>query len=138
MVLGSREGLRLLVEPDVFHACTVGDAVDHDCQPLHLAPPASRARRVTYNRPNVTLIDVSGEPIEVITPAGIRAKSREYAVNAIVSATGFDAMTGGAAWNADSTCFSDVLFIRYLPVARVCGAMSLRWATYSEGILSGI
>jgi cation diffusion facilitator CzcD-associated flavoprotein CzcO len=41
----------------------------------------------TYNRPNVTLIDVSGEPIEAITPAGIRAKDREYAVDAIVFAT---------------------------------------------------
>jgi 6-phosphogluconolactonase (cycloisomerase 2 family) len=48
----------------------------------------------TYNRPNVTLIDVSGEPIETITPAGIRARGREYAVDAIVFATGFDAMTG--------------------------------------------
>ena len=48
----------------------------------------------TYNRPNVTLIDVSGEPIEAITPAGIRAKGQEYAVDAIVFATGFDAMTG--------------------------------------------
>ena len=48
----------------------------------------------TYNRPNVTLIDVGGEPIEAITPAGIRAKGQEYAVDAIVFATGFDAMTG--------------------------------------------
>jgi cation diffusion facilitator CzcD-associated flavoprotein CzcO len=48
----------------------------------------------TYNRPNVTLIDVSGEPIEAITSAGVRARGREYAVDAIVSATGFDAMTG--------------------------------------------
>ena len=48
----------------------------------------------TYNRPNVTLIDVSDEPIEAITPAGIRAKGQEYAVDAIVFATGFDAMTG--------------------------------------------
>ena len=30
----------------------------------------------TYNRPNVTLIDVSGEPIEAITPAGIRGRTR--------------------------------------------------------------
>src|SRR5258706_881637 len=48
----------------------------------------------TYNRQNVTLIDFSGEPIEAITPAGIRAKDQEYAVDAIVFATGFDAMTG--------------------------------------------
>ena len=48
----------------------------------------------TYNRPNVTLIDVSGEPIEAITPVGISARGQEYAVDAIVFATGFDAMTG--------------------------------------------
>src|SRR3984893_8022326 len=48
----------------------------------------------TYNRPNVPLIDVSGEPIEAITPAGISARGQEYAVDAIVLATGFDAMTG--------------------------------------------
>jgi cation diffusion facilitator CzcD-associated flavoprotein CzcO len=48
----------------------------------------------TFNRPNVTLIDVSGEPIEAITPAGIRARGQEYTVDAIVFATGFDAMTG--------------------------------------------
>ena len=48
----------------------------------------------TFNRPNVTLIDVGGEPIEAITPAGIQAKRREYAVDAIIFATGFDAMTG--------------------------------------------
>jgi len=41
----------------------------------------------TFNRPNVTLIDVSGEPIEAITPAGIRANGQEYAVDAIVFAT---------------------------------------------------
>src|ERR1700730_3026955 len=48
----------------------------------------------TYNRPNVTLIDVSGEPIEAITPAGISARGKECAVDAIVLATGFDAMIG--------------------------------------------
>jgi cyclohexanone monooxygenase len=65
------------------------------------------------------LIDVSGEPIEAITPAGIRAKGREYAVDAIVSTTGFDAMTGALLGMLIRHAFSDVLFIRYLPVARV-------------------
>ena len=49
---------------------------------------------VTFNRPNVTLIDVSGSPIEAITRHGVRARGKEYAVDAIVFATGFDAMTG--------------------------------------------
>jgi cation diffusion facilitator CzcD-associated flavoprotein CzcO len=48
----------------------------------------------TFNRPNVELIDVSNEPIESITVNGVRAKGKEYEVDAIVFATGFDAMTG--------------------------------------------
>jgi cyclohexanone monooxygenase len=48
----------------------------------------------TYNRPNVALIDVSERPIEAITPAGVRAHGREHQVDALVLATGFDAMTG--------------------------------------------
>ena len=48
----------------------------------------------TFNRQNVSLIDVSAEPIAEITPQGLRAKGRQYAVDAIVMATGFDAMTG--------------------------------------------
>jgi cyclohexanone monooxygenase len=48
----------------------------------------------TFNRPNVTLIDIGQSPIEAITPCGVKAKGREYEVDAIVFATGFDAMTG--------------------------------------------
>ena len=48
----------------------------------------------TFNRPNVELVDIKDDPIERITPAGIKAKGREWPVDAIVMATGFDAMTG--------------------------------------------
>jgi cation diffusion facilitator CzcD-associated flavoprotein CzcO len=48
----------------------------------------------TFNRPNVELVDVSAEPIEAITAKGVRARGKEYQVDAIVFATGFDAMTG--------------------------------------------
>jgi cyclohexanone monooxygenase len=48
----------------------------------------------TFNRPNVTLIDVSDAPIEEITTHGIRVDGKDYEVDAIVFATGFDAMTG--------------------------------------------
>ena len=48
----------------------------------------------TYNRPNVTLVDIRHAPIERITEAGVVAHGREHAVDAIVFATGFDAMTG--------------------------------------------
>jgi cyclohexanone monooxygenase len=48
----------------------------------------------TFNRPNVELVDVSDAPIEEITRQGVRARGREWEVDAIVFATGFDAMTG--------------------------------------------
>jgi len=48
----------------------------------------------TYNRPNVKLVDVSERPIERITPRGLVAGGREYEFDALVLATGFDAMTG--------------------------------------------
>jgi len=48
----------------------------------------------TFNRPNVTLIDISDGMIDAITPRGVRANGRQYDVDAIVFATGFDAMTG--------------------------------------------
>jgi cation diffusion facilitator CzcD-associated flavoprotein CzcO len=48
----------------------------------------------TYNRDNVTLVSVKETPIERITPAGVLVGGTEYAVDAIVFATGYDAMTG--------------------------------------------
>ena len=48
----------------------------------------------TYNRANVSLVDVRSQPIERITPSGIVVGGREYALDCIVFATGFDAMTG--------------------------------------------
>lgn len=48
----------------------------------------------TYNRDNVTLVDIRNKPIEEITPKGLRTADREYPLDAIVFATGFDAMTG--------------------------------------------
>ncbi len=48
----------------------------------------------TFNRPNVTLVDVKRSPIVEITPAGLQTQDAEYELDAIVFATGFDAMTG--------------------------------------------
>ena len=48
----------------------------------------------TYNRDNVTLVDVSDSPIEAITERGVKAAGRAYEFDALILATGFDAMTG--------------------------------------------
>ena len=51
----------------------------------------------TFNRDNVTLIDIRNAPISEITPTGIVTGGKEYECDAIVFATGFDAMTGSFA-----------------------------------------
>jgi cyclohexanone monooxygenase len=48
----------------------------------------------TFNRPNVTLVDISASPIEAITPHAVKALGREYEIDTLILATGFDAMTG--------------------------------------------
>jgi cyclohexanone monooxygenase len=48
----------------------------------------------TFNHDNVTLVDLHSEPIEAITPRGVRTRAAEYEFDSIVFATGFDAMTG--------------------------------------------
>ncbi len=48
----------------------------------------------TFNRPNVTLVDIAAAPITAITPTGITTATASYDVDCIVFATGFDAMTG--------------------------------------------
>jgi cation diffusion facilitator CzcD-associated flavoprotein CzcO len=47
----------------------------------------------TFNRQNVTLVDVRGNPITEITLAGLRTTAAEYDLDILIYATGFDAMT---------------------------------------------
>ncbi|PJK19782.1 flavin-containing monooxygenase [Mycolicibacterium goodii] len=48
----------------------------------------------TFNRPNVTLVSVRETPIESIDATGIATSEAHYDLDALVFATGFDAMTG--------------------------------------------
>jgi cyclohexanone monooxygenase len=48
----------------------------------------------TFNRSNVTLVDLREGAIEEITAKGLRTENAEYAFDVLVFATGFDAMTG--------------------------------------------
>ncbi|MBM4205837.1 MAG: NAD(P)/FAD-dependent oxidoreductase [Gammaproteobacteria bacterium] len=48
----------------------------------------------TYNLPHVKLVDVSQKPIERLNPTGLETGGNHYEFDAIVFATGFDAMTG--------------------------------------------
>ncbi|MET3291860.1 UNVERIFIED_CONTAM: cation diffusion facilitator CzcD-associated flavoprotein CzcO [Brevibacillus sp. OAP136] len=48
----------------------------------------------TYNRENVTLVDVKQTPIQEITPNGLRTTEAEHELDILVFATGYDGMTG--------------------------------------------
>ena len=48
----------------------------------------------TYNRPSVKLVNLRKEPIVSIGPGEINTQNRSVAVDTIIFATGFDAMTG--------------------------------------------
>ncbi|HEX5366263.1 MAG TPA: NAD(P)/FAD-dependent oxidoreductase [Acidimicrobiales bacterium] len=48
----------------------------------------------TFNRPNVTLVDLRRTPITEITSTGVATTAGHHPVDVIVLATGFDAMTG--------------------------------------------
>ena len=48
----------------------------------------------TFNRPNVTLVDLKRTPIERITPTGIKTATEDHDLDILIFATGFDALTG--------------------------------------------
>ncbi|KAL4750544.1 hypothetical protein BDW72DRAFT_111334 [Aspergillus terricola var. indicus] len=50
----------------------------------------------TFNLPNVELVDVNEDPIVEITPEGVQTATKLHALDLLVYATGFDALTGSA------------------------------------------
>ncbi len=48
----------------------------------------------TFNRDNVSLVDVKENPIIEITPKGVRTTDGEYELDVLIYATGFDAVDG--------------------------------------------
>jgi len=57
-------------------------------------PPIDTHYFETFNRDNVSLVDLRVTPIEEITARGIRTTDEEHELDVIVFATGFDAVTG--------------------------------------------
>ncbi len=47
-----------------------------------------------FNRDNVTLVDLKKTPIEQVLPTGVRTATQTFALDAMVCATGYDALTG--------------------------------------------
>lgn len=48
----------------------------------------------TFNRPNVSLVDLRKEPMERVLPNGIRTAKTDYSFDTLVLAIGFDTFTG--------------------------------------------
>ena len=48
----------------------------------------------TFNRDNVTLVDVKADPIQRVTRSGIETAGAHHALDDIIFATGYDALTG--------------------------------------------
>ena len=85
-----RQKIRSIVEdPEVARTLT---PTDHPFASKR--PPIDSGYFETFNRPNVSLVDVRAAPIQEITARGIRTSEAEYELDVIVFATGFDAMTG--------------------------------------------
>ena len=90
----------------------------------------------TYNRPNVRLVDLRKYPIVSITESGIDVADESMAFDAIVFATGFDAMTGAMvsvditgrdgmtlreAWSAGATTYLGLMAERFPNLFMVTG-----------------
>jgi cation diffusion facilitator CzcD-associated flavoprotein CzcO len=85
-----RDKIRQIVK-DPVTAARLSD-IDHPYAAKR--PPIDTDYFETFNRDNVSLVDVRAEPIEEVTPRGIRTRAAEYPLDIIVFATGFDGMTG--------------------------------------------
>jgi cyclohexanone monooxygenase len=48
----------------------------------------------TFNRDNVELVNLKEEPLEQLTADGVKTSARQFDLDALVFATGFDAITG--------------------------------------------
>jgi cation diffusion facilitator CzcD-associated flavoprotein CzcO len=48
----------------------------------------------TFNRPNVSLVDLQATPLTTVDATGVRTSDGEYPLDVLVLATGYDAMTG--------------------------------------------
>ena len=86
--------IRAKIRQIVKDPATAAKLSDFDHPYAAKRPPIDTDYFETFNRDNVALVDVRAEPIERITPRGIRTRDAEYPLDIIVFATGFDGMTG--------------------------------------------
>jgi cation diffusion facilitator CzcD-associated flavoprotein CzcO len=100
-VLVDVEANRLLSE---FISRKIAERVDDPAIARRLTPddhgfgtrrvPLETGYYEVYNQPNVELVDLRATPIVRMTAEGIRTTAQEHALDVVVYATGFDAITG--------------------------------------------
>ncbi|MGI3783608.1 MAG: flavin-containing monooxygenase, partial [Janthinobacterium lividum] len=95
--LAANDTARLFVHRKI-HGIVVDEEVAADLCPDYPVgtkrPCLDTGYYETYNRPNVHLVNLQRNPLVEVTAQGIRTSTSEHAFDAIVYATGFDAMTG--------------------------------------------
>lgn len=88
-----------------FHADKIRERV-HDPQVAEKLIPKNHGfgtRRVpletgyyeVFNQPNVTLVDVNEDPIEMVTEKGVQTANGFHELDVLICATGFESFTGG-------------------------------------------
>ena len=70
-----------ILEPNEFPFCTKRPCLDTNYYE-------------TFNKPNVDIVSIKKNPIQAITATGIATQDTHFEFDAIIFATGFDAMTG--------------------------------------------
>ncbi|GAA4821866.1 NAD(P)/FAD-dependent oxidoreductase [Actinomycetospora corticicola] len=89
------EFLREKIRETVHDPATAETLTPRDHPFATKRPPIDTHYFETYNRENVSLVDVKADPIAAITPDGVRLESgAEHPLDVLVFATGFDALTG--------------------------------------------
>ena len=88
------EFLKAKIRATVRDPATAAMLADIDHPYAAKRPPIDTDYFETFNRDNVALVDLRADPIEAITPDGIRTRAAAHDLDIIVFATGFDAMTG--------------------------------------------
>lgn len=107
-----------------------------------------------FNRDNVELVDISETPIQRVTPDGIQTSDRQFDLDMIVYATGFEAITGSfdhidisgvdgltlrEKWREDPDTYMGVLTHGFPNMLMVAGPQSVSGSTnFPRAIETGV
>jgi cation diffusion facilitator CzcD-associated flavoprotein CzcO len=88
------EFIRQKIRESVKDPVTAELLVPKDYPILAKRLPAETNYYETFNRDNVSLVDIKTTPIDCVTANGMHVDGKDYELDVLVFATGFDAVTG--------------------------------------------